>query len=95
MNETEAFFRELAPALIANLLTVAMVYSFAQYIRREHGRGHLLWLICLPMFLALYGLYLWGAYPFSSRLPDQRQLTAPSQTSSCAPSLSGSGRYEL
>jgi hypothetical protein len=58
----------MTPYLVANLLTVALVYAFVAYTKKERdeveeGRLHLLWLIALPMLLALYGLYLWGVHP--------------------------------
>ena len=59
----------MAPVLMANMLTVALVYSFAKVHQKElkgeeEGRLTYLWLIVLVFFLMLYGLYVWGVYPF-------------------------------
>ena len=59
----------MAPVLMANLLTVALVYSFAKIHQKEvagveEGRLTYLWLIVLVFLFMLYGLYLWGVYPF-------------------------------
>jgi hypothetical protein len=62
-------FRRWHPFLIANVLTVAFVYSFAKIRQKERageeeGRLTYLWLIVLVFFFMLYGLYTWGIYPF-------------------------------
>ena len=67
MIATESFFHALAPALVANILTVVFVYSFAMISQREK-RGDeppltYLWLIVMIFLLMLYGLYTWGIYP--------------------------------
>jgi hypothetical protein len=68
MNGTASFFQALAPALIANVLTVVFVYCFAmisqQERRGEEGRQTYLWLIVMVFLFMLYGLYTWGVYPF-------------------------------
>jgi hypothetical protein len=66
---TVAFFQTMAPFLIANVLTVAFVYSFAKIHQKERageedGGLTYLWLIVLVFFFMLYGLYTWGIYPF-------------------------------
>jgi hypothetical protein len=35
MSGTESFFQALAPALVANILTVTLVYCFAMVNQRE------------------------------------------------------------
>ena len=55
--------------LIANILTLAFVYSFAKIQQKElageeGGRLTYLWLIVLVFFFMLYGLYTWDIYPF-------------------------------
>lgn len=65
---TVAFFRAMAPVLIANGLTVTLVYCFAKIhqkerVGEEEGRLTYLWLIVLVMLFMLYGLYTWGVYP--------------------------------
>jgi hypothetical protein len=69
---TVAFFQAMASVLIANLLTVAFVYSFVKIHQKEltgaeEGRLTYLWLIILVLLFMLYGLYTWGVYPLSSR----------------------------
>ena len=69
MAETQSFFHALAPALIANVLTVVFVYCFAEIGRqersgKEEGRLTYLWLIVMVFMFMLYGLYTWGVYPF-------------------------------
>ena len=67
-DQTESFFHALAPPLVANLLTVVLVYCFAMINQREkrgeEGRLMHPWLIVVVLFLMLYGLYTWGVYPF-------------------------------
>jgi hypothetical protein len=67
-TETVSFFHALAPALMANILTVVFVYCFAMINQREkrgeEGRLTHLWLIVMVFFSMLYGLYTWGIYPF-------------------------------
>jgi hypothetical protein len=67
-DQTESFFHALAPALVANILTVVFVYCLAMINQREkrgeEGRLTHLWLIVMVLFLMLYGLYSWGIYPF-------------------------------
>lgn len=65
---TQSFFQALAPALIANVLTVVFVYCFAEIGRqersgKEEGRLTYLWLIVMIVMFMLYGLYVWGVYP--------------------------------
>ena len=51
MLGTESFFHALAPALVANILTVVFVYCFAvinqQEQRGEEGRLTYIWLIVI------------------------------------------------
>jgi hypothetical protein len=65
---TVSFFQAMAPILIANVLTLAFVYSFAKIHQKElaggEGRLTYLWLIVLVFFFMLYGLYTWDIYPF-------------------------------
>ena len=61
------FFRELTPYLTANILTLMLAYAAIAYTRLEKsGRasegGYLLGIMCLVIGLALYGLYLHGAF---------------------------------
>jgi hypothetical protein len=67
-GQTVSFFHALAPALVANVLTVVFVYCFAminqQEKRGEEGRLTHIWLLVMILFLMLYGLYTWGVYPF-------------------------------
>ena len=63
----------MAPVLIANVLTVAFVYSFVKIGQKErsgeeNGRGNYLWLILLVLLFVLYGLYTWGVYLFKDCL---------------------------
>jgi len=55
----------MAPVLIANVLTVAFVYSFVKIHQKEmngeeEGRLTYLWLIMVVFLFMLYGLYTWG-----------------------------------
>jgi hypothetical protein len=64
MSETAAFFHALAPSLVANILTVVFVYSFARISQQERngveeGRLTYLWLIVVIFAFMLYGLYTW------------------------------------
>jgi hypothetical protein len=67
-DQPESLFHALAPPLVANILTVVLVYCFAMINQREkHGeevRLTHIWLIVMVFFLMLYGLYSWGIYPF-------------------------------
>ena len=68
-NGTVVFFQAMAPILIANALTVLLVYCFAKVHQQElkgeeEGRITYLWLIVMVMLFMLYGLYTWGVYPF-------------------------------
>ena len=68
VSGTGSFFQAMAPVLIANVLTVAFVYSFAKIAQKElrgeeEGRLTYLWLIVLVFLFMLYGLYTWGVYP--------------------------------
>ena len=70
MSGTAAFFHAMAPALIANVLTVAFVYCFAVINKQERSgedEGRLTYLIVMVFLFMLYGLYTWGVYPFDSR----------------------------
>jgi hypothetical protein len=66
-DKTESFFHALAPALVANVLTVVFVYCFAMINQREkrgeEGRLTHLWLIVMVLFFMLYGLYTWVFIP--------------------------------
>jgi hypothetical protein len=66
---TVAFFKEMAPVLTANVLTVTFVYCFVKITQKElkgeeEGRLTYLWLIIMVFLFMLYGLYIWGVYPF-------------------------------
>jgi hypothetical protein len=66
---TVSFSQAMAPNLMANILTLAFVYSFAKIQQKEtrwkeRGRLTYLWLIVLVFFFMLYGLYSWDIYPF-------------------------------
>jgi hypothetical protein len=67
-DQTVSFFHALAPALVANVMTVVLVYCFAMISQREkrgeEGRLTHLWLIVMVLSSMLYGLYTWGIYPF-------------------------------
>ena len=65
ISGTIAFFKAMAPVLIANVLTVTFVYCFAKISRKElkgedEGRLTYLWLIILVFLFMLYGLHTWG-----------------------------------
>jgi hypothetical protein len=65
---TAAFFKAMAPVLIANVLTVTFVYCFAKISKleqkgEEDERLTYLWLIILVVLFMLYGLYVWGIEP--------------------------------
>ena len=69
VSGTVAFFKEMAPILTANVLTVTFVYCFARISQKElkgeeEGRLTYLWLIILVFLFMLYGLYTWDVYPF-------------------------------
>jgi hypothetical protein len=69
ISGTVAFFKSMAPVLIANLLTVTFVYCFAKITQleqkgEEEGRLTYLWLPVLVFGFMFYGLYVWGLYPF-------------------------------
>jgi len=69
MSEHPSFFHALAPVLVANILTVVFVYSFAKISQKERsgeeeGRLTYMWLILLVLLMMLYGIYLWGVHPF-------------------------------
>ena len=58
-----AFFKALAPLLMANLLTVTFVYCFAKISQKERegveeGKLTYLWLLILVFVFLLYGLYV-------------------------------------
>jgi hypothetical protein len=64
VSGTAAFFKEMAPVLTANVLTVTFVYCFARITQKEklgeeEGRLTYLWLIILVFSFMLYGLYTW------------------------------------
>ncbi len=67
MTGTASFFHALAPALVADVLMVLLVYCFATINRREQNGGEAqlshLWLIVMVFAFVLYGLYTWGVYP--------------------------------
>ena len=61
--------KAMAPALTANVLTVMLVYCFAKITQKEmkgdeEGGLAYRWLIVLVFLFMLYGLYVWGVYPF-------------------------------
>jgi hypothetical protein len=65
VSGTVAFFKAMAPVLIANVLTVTFVYCFAKISQKElkgeeEGRLTYLWLIILVFLFMLYGLHTWG-----------------------------------
>ena len=69
ISGTVAFFKAMTPVLIANVLTVTFVYCFAKITQmeqkgEEEGRLTYLWLLVLVFVFMLYGLYVWGLYPF-------------------------------
>jgi hypothetical protein len=69
ISGTVAFFKAMTPVLVANVLTVTFVYCFAkitQLAQKGEEEGHLtyLWLLVLVFVFMLYGLYVWGLYPF-------------------------------
>ena len=54
----------MAPSLVANILTVVFVYSFAKISQKERngeeeGRVTYVWLIVFVFFFMLYGIYTW------------------------------------
>ena len=63
-----AFFKAMAPLLMANLLTVTFVYCFAKISQKERegaeeGKLTYLWLLVLVFLFMLYGLYVWEFGP--------------------------------
>ena len=65
ISGTAAFFKAMAPLLVANILTVTFVYCFAKISqlaqnREEEGKLTYLWLLVLVFLFMLYGLYVWG-----------------------------------
>jgi hypothetical protein len=67
VSGTVAFFKAMTPVLMANALTVMLVYSFAKISQKElqgeeEGKLTYLWLIVLVFLFMLYGLYVWGVY---------------------------------
>ena len=69
ISGTVAFFKAMTPVLIANVLTVTFVYCFAKISQmeqkgEEEGQLTYLWLLVLVFLFMLYGLYVWGFYPF-------------------------------
>jgi hypothetical protein len=69
ISGTVAFFKAMTPVLVANVLTVTFVYCLAKITQLEQKgeeEGHLtyLWLLVLVFVFMLYGLYVWGLYPF-------------------------------
>ena len=67
ISGTVAFFKAMAPMLIANVLTVTFVYCCAKISQLEQkggeeGRLIYLWLLILVFFFMLYGLYTWRVY---------------------------------
>jgi hypothetical protein len=64
VSANASFFNAMAPSLVANILTVVFVYSFAKISQKERngeeeGRVTYLWLIVLVFFFMLYGIYTW------------------------------------
>jgi hypothetical protein len=71
---TASFFQATAPILIANLLTVAFVYSFVKIHQKEltgeeEGRLTYLWLIVLVFSFMLYGLHTGAFTRFRIKTP--------------------------
>ena len=69
ISGTVAFFKAMTPVLIANVLTVTFIYCFAKITQlekkgEEEGSLTYLWLLVLVFVFMLYGLYVWGLYPF-------------------------------
>jgi hypothetical protein len=67
ISGTVDFFKAMSPILFANLLTVTFIYCFAKITQleqkgEEEGTSHLP-LAARSRFM-LYGLYVWGLYPF-------------------------------
>jgi hypothetical protein len=70
ISGTVAFFKAMAPVLIANVLTVTFVYCFAKISQKElkgaeEGLLTCLWLLVLVFLFMLYGLYVWGIGPLN------------------------------
>ncbi len=70
ISGTVAFFKAMAPVLIANVLTITFVYCFAKISQKElrgeeEGKLSYLWLIVLVFLFMLYGLYVWGVGPLA------------------------------
>ena len=63
----DEFFKELAPYLTANIFTLLFAYAAVAYTRLEkegrasEGVPYLILMIVVPL-VALYGLYLHGAF---------------------------------
>jgi hypothetical protein len=69
ISGTVDFFKAMSPILFANLLTVTFIYCFGKITQleqkgEEEGRLTYLWLLVLVFVFMLYGLYVWGLYPF-------------------------------
>lgn len=65
-----AFFKAMAPLLMANVLTVTFVYCFAKISQKElqgeeEGKLPYLWLLVLVFSFMLYGLYVWEFGPLA------------------------------
>jgi hypothetical protein len=64
ISGTAAFFKAMAPLLVANILTVTFVYCFAKISqleqnREEEGKLTYLWLLLLVLLFMMYGMYVW------------------------------------
>lgn len=96
MDGTEAFFREMAPTLVANILTAVAIYSAWLYsqaeARKDVGKGTLIVWVVLPILAGLYGLYLWGVYPLktSQLQPAQQQYQVVPSAHAQSPEDAGS-----
>jgi hypothetical protein len=83
MTGTAAFFREMAPLLTANLLTLLFVYSLWAYSRVEKSKVYL-WNALLVILLAMYGWYSWDV-----KAPPTIRQIVPQPSAAGASSASG------
>jgi hypothetical protein len=84
------FFKATAPVLFANLLTLVFVLSVFSLNKDKYARAAIVgWVVVLGYML--YGLYLWGVYPFKRHEHPSDQLSPRQSLQERAPPASASG----